>query len=95
MKKALLGLAASFAFIVIVWAPASAQDFNKSYPVAAGGSVKVSNVSGNITVTGTDGNAVVVQAIKEGRDRDQENDQGRNRIVVNQGEATEDGGILR
>lgn len=70
MRKALLGLAASFAFIIIVWAPSSAQDFSKTYPVTAGGSVKVSNVSGDINVTGTDGNAVVVQAIKEGPDRD-------------------------
>lgn len=71
MRRMFLGLAAAVAFLVVVWAPASAQDFNKSYAVNAGGSVKVSNVSGTIKVTGTDGNSVIVQASREGRDRDQ------------------------
>lgn len=70
MRKMFLGLAAAVAFLVIVWAPASAQDFNKSYPVNVGGSVKVSSVSGNIKVSGTEGNAVIVQGFREGKDRD-------------------------
>jgi hypothetical protein len=70
MKKVSLGLAAVVALLVIVWLPASAQDLSKSYPVSAGASVRVSNVSGDIKVTGTDGNSVGIQAFKEGRDRD-------------------------
>lgn len=50
---------------------AAAQDFQKSYNLEAGGSVEIANVSGDINLTGYDGSAVVVNAYKEGRDRDQ------------------------
>lgn len=49
---------------------ASAQDFNRSYRLPAGASVKVANVSGNVAVRGYNGDAVIVTAWKEGRDRD-------------------------
>ncbi len=49
---------------------ANAQDFQRSFPIGAGGSIAVKNVSGNIRVTGSNGNAVVVNAWKEGPDRD-------------------------
>ena len=50
---------------------ASAQDFQRSYNLEAGGSVEIANVSGDINLTGYEGSAVVVSAHKEGRDRDQ------------------------
>jgi DUF4097 and DUF4098 domain-containing protein YvlB len=49
-------------------AAASAQDFQKSYRIGAGGDVRVSTVSGDVKVTGYDGDAIVVTGYKEGRD---------------------------
>jgi DUF4097 and DUF4098 domain-containing protein YvlB len=69
MKKTLLGMA--FALIALISAAsASAQDFQKSYSLNAGGQIKIGNISGDIVVTGYDGNAVLVTATKEGRDSD-------------------------
>ena len=52
-------------------ATASAQDFQKTYRIAAGGQVRIGNVSGDVIVTGYDGDSIVVKGIKKGRDRDQ------------------------
>lgn len=49
---------------------AAAQDFRKSYEVGQGGSISVRNVSGDVIVTGYEGEAVLVLGFKEGRDRD-------------------------
>jgi hypothetical protein len=49
---------------------ASAQEFQKSYNLEPGGTISVTNVSGNIIITGYDGSAVTVAGFKEGRDRD-------------------------
>ncbi len=49
---------------------ALAQDFRKSYEVGQGGSINVRNVSGDVVVTGYEGETVLVVGIKEGRDRD-------------------------
>jgi hypothetical protein len=49
---------------------AAAQDFRKSYEVVQGGSISVRNVSGDVTVTGYEGETVLVLGFKEGRDRD-------------------------
>jgi hypothetical protein len=69
MKKTLLGI--SFALIALVYAAsASAQDFQKSYTLNPGGQIKIGNISGDVVVTGYDGNAILVTATKEGRDRD-------------------------
>jgi DUF4097 and DUF4098 domain-containing protein YvlB len=66
-------------FINFVWAlalcalaavSAAAQDFQRTYNLGAGGSVEITNVSGDINLTGYEGSAVVVNAYKEGRDRD-------------------------
>ena len=51
-------------------ASASAQDFQKSYPLRAGGRVSIGTVSGNVTVTGYNGSEVTVTAFKDGRDVD-------------------------
>ena len=55
---------------LIFAATAAAQDFQKSYRVAAGGQIQVGNISGSVIVTGYDGDAVVVKGFKEGRDSD-------------------------
>jgi DUF4097 and DUF4098 domain-containing protein YvlB len=49
---------------------AAAQDFSKSYEIGQGGSINIRNVSGDVTVTGYEGAAVLVLGFKEGRDRD-------------------------
>lgn len=48
----------------------AAQDFRKSYEVGQGGSISVRNVSGDVIVTGYEGETVLVLGYKEGRDRD-------------------------
>ena len=52
-------------------ATASAQDFQKTYRIGAGSQIRIGNVSGDVIVTGYDGDSVVVRGIKKGRDRDQ------------------------
>lgn len=47
-----------------------AQDFQKTYAVGAGGQIRIGNVSGNVTVTGYNGDSIVVTGTKVGRDRD-------------------------
>lgn len=47
-----------------------AQDFQRNYQLGAGGSIGIRNVSGNVTVTGYNGNAVIVMGKKEGNDRE-------------------------
>jgi DUF4097 and DUF4098 domain-containing protein YvlB len=49
---------------------ASAQDFQKTYRIGAGGQIRIGNVSGDVIVTGYDGDSVVVTGTKKGRDRD-------------------------
>lgn len=51
-------------------AAASAQDFQKSYTIGAGGQVRIANVSGDIIIKGYNGTSILVSGIKEGRDRD-------------------------
>jgi hypothetical protein len=69
MKKTLLGMA--FALIAMVSAAsASAQDFQKSYSLTSGGQIKIGNISGDIVVTGYDGNVILISGTKEGQDRD-------------------------
>ncbi len=66
--------ALSAAFLLCLFAAgtsvATAQDFQKSYRIGADGAVNIRNVSGNIAITGYEGDAVVVNGFKEGRDRD-------------------------
>jgi hypothetical protein len=49
---------------------ATAQDFQKTYRIAANGSINIRNVSGNISITGYDGDAIMASAFKTGRDRE-------------------------
>jgi DUF4097 and DUF4098 domain-containing protein YvlB len=52
-------------------ATASAQDFQKTYRIGAGGQIRIGNISGDVIVTGYDGDSIVVKGTKKGRDRDQ------------------------
>jgi len=61
---------ASGMFSLIFAASAAAQDFQKSYKLGSGGQIYIGNVSGDVTVTGYDGDAVIVKGYKEGADRD-------------------------
>lgn len=51
-------------------ATAAAQDFQKSYRIGTGGQVRISNISGDVIVTGYDGDAIIVKATKSGRDQE-------------------------
>lgn len=55
---------------LIFAATAAAQDFQKSYKLGSGSQISIGNVSGDVIVTGYDGNAVVVKGFKEGADSD-------------------------
>lgn len=66
--KTITGLAI---FCLMTAITATAQDFQQSYGLGAGGTVNIRNVSGKITITGYNGNQIVVTGYKEGRDRDQ------------------------
>ena len=54
--------------VLLVLSNAQAQDFQQSYKLAAGGSISVKNVSGDISITGYDGDAVIVHGFRRGRD---------------------------
>jgi hypothetical protein len=62
-------LLAACGVISLIAGVASAQDFHKQYS-AAGGTVIVHNVSGDVIVNGYDGNQVVVDGFATGADRD-------------------------
>jgi len=70
MKKIFSHVLAVIGVLVVASAAASAQDFNKTYQLGPGGHINIRGVSGNITVAGYDGGAVVVTAVREGRDLD-------------------------
>ena len=72
MKTRLIrfSIAAALAAFALA-ATASAQDFQKTYRIGAGGQVRIGNVSGDVIVTGYDGDSIVVTGTKKGRDRDQ------------------------
>ena len=70
MRKILFRITAASMFVTLMSVLAVAQDFQKKYELGAGGHINVSSASGNVTVKGYDGGAVVVTAQKEGRDRD-------------------------
>src|ERR1051325_11910921 len=69
MKRTLLGTAFALAALVFA-ASAAAQDFQKTYSLTSGGQIRIGNISGNVIVTGYDGNAILVTGTKEGRDSD-------------------------
>src|SRR5215475_9891434 len=71
MKQFQIRLAIFSALVCLLFSlNAAAQDFRKSYEIGQGGSISVRNVSGDVIVTGYEGETVLVLGFKEGRDRD-------------------------
>jgi DUF4097 and DUF4098 domain-containing protein YvlB len=68
-RRNIVSFAGALVLCMAASVAASAQDFQKSYNLEAGGAVEIANVSGDINLTGYEGSAVVVSAYKEGRDR--------------------------
>ena len=58
-------------FALAMATTAAAQDFQKTYRLGAGGQVRIGNISGDVIVTGYDGDGITVKATKTGKDRDQ------------------------
>jgi hypothetical protein len=54
--------------LLIISIGAQAQDFQRSYLIAAGGRIRVRNISGDIKVLGYNGNSILVNGRKEGPD---------------------------
>lgn len=77
MNKLSIRLMALSALIALIGVTASAQDFQRSYNLGAGGSVNVRNISGDVIVTGYEGQAIIVTGVKSGRDRDKVNIEDR------------------
>jgi DUF4097 and DUF4098 domain-containing protein YvlB len=57
--------------LLCIGTTAAAQDFQKTYRIGAGSQIRIANISGDVIVTGYDGDAIIVTGIKKGRDRDQ------------------------
>jgi hypothetical protein len=70
MRTLLFRLSAAAFLCVVATSTAFAQDYQKSYRLNAGDTISVRNVSGDVIVTGYEGDAVTINAFKEGRDRD-------------------------
>src|SRR5215212_1498031 len=84
-RRTVLNFAGALVLCAAAAVVTSAQDFQKTYNLAAGGSVEIANVSGDVNLTGYEGSAVVVSAYKEGRDRDQvevEDESTQGRVVL-------------
>ena len=64
-----LSIIASLA-VLGVTGTASAQDFQKTYRLASGGQIRIANISGDVRVTGYNGDSIIVTGTKKGRDRD-------------------------
>jgi len=67
-KRLLIGLGAVLCAMVLGGA-LFAQDFQRSYAISADGRIRISNISGDIKVTGYSGDSIVVLGFKEGPDR--------------------------
>ena len=71
MKLTMLRMTLSIALFGLAMATtAAAQDFQKTYRIGAGSQVRIGTVSGDVSVTGYDGDAILVKATKTGRDSD-------------------------
>jgi len=70
MKRKVIGSAAVALLTAWMASAAWAQDFQKNYTISSGGTISISNVSGEISVTGTNGSSILVNAYREGRDKD-------------------------
>jgi Putative adhesin len=70
MRKAFFHIFAIASFLFTLAATTPAQDFQKTYQLSPDSSISIRNVSGNVIVTGYDGQQIMVNAVREGRDRD-------------------------
>ena len=70
MNRAYTRFIAVGVFVLLSATAGAAQDFSKRYELGAGGHINIHSVSGDVKVTGYNGNVVLVTAVKEGRDRD-------------------------
>jgi hypothetical protein len=70
MKKNAIALAVLGVLASLMLATAWGQDFQQTYQLAPGGTISVSNVSGQISITGYNGSVVTVAAFREGPDKD-------------------------
>jgi DUF4097 and DUF4098 domain-containing protein YvlB len=68
IRKALFRVSILAAVAGVLAATANAQDFQKSYRIGQGGSVRVHNVSGDVNIRGYDGDQITVAGFREGRD---------------------------
>jgi hypothetical protein len=69
-RRIILNFAGAVVFCLAAAAGAAAQDFQRSYNLGDGAAVQIANVSGDVELKGYDGSALVVNAYKQGRDRD-------------------------
>jgi len=70
-RRTIFNIAAAILLCLASAVAAAAQDFQKGYNLAAGGTVTIANVSGDVILTGYDGGDVQVSATKQGRDREE------------------------
>lgn len=71
MIKPLFRFVSISAFLSLVMiTTAAAQDFKKSYSLGAGGQIRISNISGNVSVRGYNGSEVIVTGTRKGRDQE-------------------------
>jgi DUF4097 and DUF4098 domain-containing protein YvlB len=71
MKRSLFRSIAFSGFVCLFLSlTAFSQDFQRSYRIGTGGTVNIRNISGDVKVTGYNGNEIIVTGFKEGRDRD-------------------------
>ena len=68
--KSLRALALSTVFLVMTGLSVSAQDFARTFTLGPDGTVNIKNISGDVAVTGYEGEVIVVKGFREGRDRD-------------------------
>ncbi|MFL6336806.1 MAG: DUF4097 family beta strand repeat-containing protein [Pyrinomonadaceae bacterium] len=69
-RRTFVRFAGALALCAAAAVSAAAQDFQRSYNLGEGGTVEIANVSGDVNLTGYEGSALVVNAYKEGRDRE-------------------------
>jgi DUF4097 and DUF4098 domain-containing protein YvlB len=72
-KRAPLATGAAAILALLIAIPAYAevtQDFHRTVPLSADGRVSLSNVNGNVEITGWDRNEVQIDAVKSARDQE-------------------------
>jgi hypothetical protein len=63
-------LLCSILTLFLIPASSKAQDFQRTYSLGAGGQIQVRNISGDVKISGYNGNIIEATAYKVGRDRD-------------------------